>query len=177
MSNEDADARGNRGEDDQIETADKGVEAEHANIWAKARAQVEEAVQELGLFDRTDEAWSVVKYAGFAERTEPELVPLFRLADAGRDAENNGNKYLKKARRLKWQSTLLTIAAAALAAVAGFGSLTTLVGATASAWLALASAVTGTVSVILQSSKEIEDLTTKGNAWKEHSADIVDELS
>lgn len=151
---------------------------------------IDEAVRQgrVGPYDARSDArsrvWLVLADVGWHPQralTEDERAhyqALWALADEADEAERRGVALGRRARRRSFCAGLLTAAATVLSAVAGLGTVGTLIGTTTAGWIALGATVAAGGSASMQGvARGLGSLRVEQRAWEQYAAVIADDVA
>ncbi|GAA1477133.1 hypothetical protein GCM10009623_15790 [Nocardioides aestuarii] len=129
-------------------------------------------------------AWQVVVDLGWHPQAElrPEergyYQALWALADEARDAEWYAGRLGRRASVRSCVSSVLTAAAAVLSAVAGLGTVGTLIGSSTAGWIALAATAAAGGSASMQGvARGLGSLRVEQRAWEQYAEVIADDVT
>lgn len=137
-----------------------------------------------GGLEPVSRAWQVVVDLGWHPQAElrPEergdYQALWALADEARDAGRYAARLGRRAARRALATSVLTAAAAVLSAVAGLGTVGTLIGGTTAGWIALAATAAAGGSASMQGiARGLGSLRVEQRAWEQYAEVIADDVA
>lgn len=137
-----------------------------------------------GGLDPDSRAWQVVVDLGWHPQADlrPEergdYQALWALADEAREADRYAARLGRRSARRAYASGTLTSAAAVLSAVAGLGTVGTLIGSTTAGWIALAATAAAGGSASMQgAARGLGSLRVEQRAWEQYAEVIADDVT
>jgi hypothetical protein len=145
-----------------------------------------EAVRDVrgGAVEAGSRTWLVLGDLGWHPRAalgddeRAHYQALWALADEADAAERRGATLGRRARTRGLLAGLLTAAATVLSAVAGLGTVSTLLGTTAAGWIALGATAAAGGSASMQGiARGLGALRVEQRAWEQYAAVIADDVA
>ena len=135
-------------------------------------------------FEATTRTWRVLADVGWhpraalADEERAHYQALWALADEADAAERHGGALGRRARRRAFLTGTLTATATVLSAVAGIGTVGTLIGSTPAGWIALGATVAAGGSASMQGvSRGLGSLRVEQRAWEQYAEVIADDVA
>ncbi len=135
-------------------------------------------------FEASSRTWLVLADVGWHPRAEltpdqrADYQALWALADEAEAAERHGGTLGRRARLRGCCAAILTAAAAVLSAVAGLGTVGTLIGTTTAGWIALGATAAAGGSASMQGvSRGLGALRVEQRAWEQYADVIADDVT